>query len=298
MLALAALWAPFLAPPARAATVIANLIRVEGRIPITRYATGELVTARQRGELVVNGSLFSQDAVETGADANATLELRDGSRWEVGRNTSFTLGEHDLSALEGPAGKPIERSVDLVAGTLDLTVAPNRRVATVVRTPAGYLTPASTRFAVSVGDSGATEVLILAGEVDFFHPEAGLHISLAAGHEVRLTSRPGELALAILEPSAGPLEEPTAPAAAPLAIELEGRRLTAAAGTALTLSIAPAGDLILEVDDGEVTVTEDGVGTVVQAGDPPVSVGLPEAPPPPPPPAPEPPRENPSPSGG
>ncbi len=278
-----------LAPPAEAATVIASLIRVEGRIPISRYATGARVTAWQRGEVIHNGSIFSQDGVETGDDSSATMKLRDGSRWEVGRNTSFTVGELDVSSLTGqaPGRKPIERNIDLVAGTVEFQVAPNPRVATVVKTPAGYLTPASTRFKVFVDQSsGATEAVVVAGEVDFYHPESDLHIAMESGSAAVFTARTGELAISVPERIARPPGD-SPEAAIPLAIELRDRRLTAVAGTVFSLRIEPSGDLVLSVEDGEVTVTADGLRTVVRDGDPPLLVGPPLPPPPTPPPPPD-----------
>ncbi len=284
-LVLALMLAPALAPAA-GAEVIANLIRIEGRIPISRYATGALVTAWQRGEDVLNGSIFSRDRVETGDDASATMELRDGSRWQVGRNTSFTVGELDASRLPGQATgrKPIERNIDLIAGTIEFQVAANPRVATVVRTPGGYLTPASTRFVVSVDQgSGATDVVVVAGEVDFYHPESGLHIALGTGSAMIFTARPGELAISI--PERVDLLLDNSPPPAPIVIELRDCRLTAAAGTTFSLRIESSGELVLSVGGGEVTVTEDGHETVVREADPPLPVGplLPPPPLPPPP---------------
>jgi hypothetical protein len=138
--------------PAHAQSRVAQLTTVSGKVEIQRADSNKIDVARQLGPRVRNGSVFANDIVSTGPDANAKIVFSDGSEVKLVENTSLSIRESKVPDA-GPAGKQaVGRTIKVMAGKVLADVIPGGTIITRFETPSGVAAVKGTSLTIEVGE--------------------------------------------------------------------------------------------------------------------------------------------------
>lgn len=183
-----------------------------------------------RGHLISReGTLFAGDKVRAGDKGYAKLQLKDGSKFEIGSKSEIRLN---------PKGETVQ--IAMATGNLGFT-AMGRSAVSIALLPFEIIATDGAAGNISVTSGTAAGVRAVKGEITVHNTETSERFVLASGDERWLSMEEGSIAPSIDDMEAGiPAPLPSVPAQTP-AGQSTGLQMDAGAWAAVILGAAVTG---------------------------------------------------------
>jgi len=189
---------------------------------IVRTVWGTVETSRR--QLVVDADVYWQELIETAAESAAKMQFLDGTTLSTGPDSRVRIDEFVYAG--GPGASKVV--IDIGRGIMRFVSGASPSTAYRVRTPSAMIGVRGTDFTVTVGEDGATRVLVRRGEIEFTASASGASVVVYAG-EASAVEAGGMLPPAAPAPPDGALLGAATEVTAMLAVEAAGDPTNAAA---------------------------------------------------------------------
>lgn len=138
-------------------------------------------------KLYFNTTVFAEETVHTGARAGTALRFADGTKLQVGANSTVVLDRF----VYDPDGGAAEGVIRFSTGIFRFISGKMPKDALRLETPSATLAIRGTKFVLAVDDQGATDVWVIEGSVEAI-PETGDPATAQAGQSLVIEpGRPG-----------------------------------------------------------------------------------------------------------